>query len=177
MVIWRYQVLRTGIDNLRRERLVFDDIHRKLAKSLLVKKKEMAGVIAHTNHILESREKVVLLHIPPAPPTQPLCNHVQWLMLAGLCSGISVLKPLVILFCTIHPNSSIVLSALVICWPKRVLVGSLTQLHASIMSRNRYLWIFQKTETCLHPISYYCITAFSIIAHGSAEHAETLCIL
>jgi len=54
----RNQVLRTGIDNLRRERLVFDDIHRKLAKSLLVKKKEMAGVIAHTNHILESRDKV-----------------------------------------------------------------------------------------------------------------------
>ena len=55
-------MLRTGIDNLRRERLVFDDIHRKLAKSLLVKKKEMAGVIAHTNHILESREKVTPLH-------------------------------------------------------------------------------------------------------------------
>lgn len=54
----RNQVLRTGIDNLRRERLVFDDIHRKLAKSLLVKKKEMAGVITHTNHILESRDKV-----------------------------------------------------------------------------------------------------------------------
>ena len=54
----RNQVLRTGIDNLRRERLVFDDIHRKLAKSLQVKKKEMAGVIAHTNHILESRDKV-----------------------------------------------------------------------------------------------------------------------
>ncbi len=54
----RNQVLRTGIDNLRRERLVFDDIHRKLAKSLLEKKKEMAGVIAHTNHILESRDKV-----------------------------------------------------------------------------------------------------------------------
>ena len=54
----RNQVLRTDIDNLRRERLVFDDIHRKLAKSLLEKKKEMAGVIAHTNHILESRDKV-----------------------------------------------------------------------------------------------------------------------
>ena len=53
-----WQVLRTGIDNLRRERLVFDDIHRKLAKSLLAKKKEMAGVISHTNHILESRDKV-----------------------------------------------------------------------------------------------------------------------
>lgn len=50
--------LRTDIDNLRRERLVFDDIHRKLAKSLLVKRKEMAAVIAHTNHILESRDKV-----------------------------------------------------------------------------------------------------------------------
>lgn len=60
------QVVRTGIDNLRRERLVFDDIHRKLAKSLLVKKKEMAGVIAHTNHILESREKV-----PSLPPSHP----------------------------------------------------------------------------------------------------------
>ena len=54
----RNQMLRTGIDNLRRERLVFDDIHRKLAKALLVKKKEMAGVIAHTNHILEARDKV-----------------------------------------------------------------------------------------------------------------------
>ena len=60
------QVLRTGIDNLRRERLVFDDIHRKLAKSLLVKKKEMAGVIGHTNHILESRDKV-----DPLPPFDP----------------------------------------------------------------------------------------------------------
>lgn len=56
----RNQVLRTGIDNLRRERLVFDDIHRKLAKSLLAKKKEMAGVISHTNHILESRDKAIL---------------------------------------------------------------------------------------------------------------------
>ena len=56
------QVLRTGIDNLRRERLVFDDIHRKLAKSLLVKKKEMGGVIAHTNQILESRDKVRQLY-------------------------------------------------------------------------------------------------------------------
>lgn len=52
------QGLRTIIDNLRRERLVYDDIHRKLAKSLLTKRKEMAAVIAHTNHILESRDRV-----------------------------------------------------------------------------------------------------------------------
>lgn len=58
--------LRTDIDNLRRERLVFDDIHRKLAKSLLVKRKEMAAVIAHTNHILESRDKVSSSTCPAA---------------------------------------------------------------------------------------------------------------
>ena len=77
-------MLRTGIDNLRRERLVFDDIHRKLAKSLLVKKKEMAGVIAHTNHILESREKVIPLHsfdvlrYPFAPPAQSAAQLYQY---------------------------------------------------------------------------------------------------
>lgn len=85
------QVLRTGIDNLRRERLVFDDIHRKLAKSLLVKKKEMAGVISHTNHILESREKVIIApplggsQFPLGPPiclfnTLPgKCQRMCWL--------------------------------------------------------------------------------------------------
>lgn len=92
-VTWCYnQVLRTGIDNLRRERLVFDDIHRKLAKSLLVKKKEMAGVIAHTNHILESRDKVIPLQLLPTPP--PLSSPSRPLkhsfILAGMCSGITV---------------------------------------------------------------------------------------
>ena len=74
----RNQVLRTGIDNLRRERLVFDDIHRKLAKSLLVKKKEMAGVIAHTNHILEGRDKVRhCIRLTQNMPSRRVCVHYK----------------------------------------------------------------------------------------------------
>ena len=67
--------LRTDIDNLRRERLVFDDIHRKLAKSLLVKRKEMAAVIAHTNHILESRDKVGGLESNHYHHVTAQCSH------------------------------------------------------------------------------------------------------
>ncbi|KAL3134677.1 Outer dynein arm protein 1, variant 3 [Trebouxia sp. C0010 RCD-2024] len=82
----RNQVLRTGIDNLRRERLVFDDIHRKLAKSLLVKKKEMAGVIAHTNHILESREKAIaeMGMIKTQGDREQAMSEAEWKQLSNL---------------------------------------------------------------------------------------------
>ncbi|DBA84656.1 TPA: outer dynein arm assembly [Trebouxia sp. C0004] len=82
----RNQVLRTGIDNLRRERLVFDDIHRKLAKSLLVKKKEMAGVIAHTNHILESRDKAIaeMGMIKAQGDREQAMSEAEWKQLSNL---------------------------------------------------------------------------------------------
>lgn len=82
----RNQVLRTGIDNLRRERLVFDDIHRKLAKSLLVKKKEMAGVIAHTSHILESREKAIaeMGMIKAQGDREQAMSEAEWKQLSNL---------------------------------------------------------------------------------------------
>ncbi|DBA80395.1 TPA: Outer dynein arm protein 1 [Trebouxia sp. C0005] len=82
----RNEVLRTGIDNLRRERLVFDDIHRKLAKSLLVKKKEMAGVIAHTNHILESRDKAIaeMGMIKAQGDREQAMSEAEWKQLSNL---------------------------------------------------------------------------------------------
>ena len=52
------QVLRGKIDNLRRERLVFDDIFKKLEKSLQLQKKEMAGIIHISNGAFDTREKV-----------------------------------------------------------------------------------------------------------------------
>jgi chromosome segregation ATPase len=48
--------LRENIDNLRRERLVFDQIYRKLEKELAEKKKEMARIIEISNKAYEARD-------------------------------------------------------------------------------------------------------------------------
>merc|ERR1719460_2214482 len=48
--------LRESIDNLRRERLVFDQIYRKLEKELAEKKKEMARIIEISNKAYEARD-------------------------------------------------------------------------------------------------------------------------
>ncbi len=49
--------LRETIDNLRRERVVFDNIYRKLEKELHEKKKQMANVIEDSNRAYEARDK------------------------------------------------------------------------------------------------------------------------
>lgn len=49
--------LRETIDNLRRERVVFDNIYRKLEKDLHEKKKEMATVIEDSNNAYEDRDR------------------------------------------------------------------------------------------------------------------------
>ncbi|KAL3917972.1 MAG: hypothetical protein SGPRY_006191, partial [Prymnesium sp.] len=48
--------LRENIDNLRRERLVFDQIYKKLEKELTEKKKEMARIIEISNKAYEARD-------------------------------------------------------------------------------------------------------------------------
>jgi hypothetical protein len=50
--------LREEIDNLRRERVVFDQINAKLAKELHEKKKEMAQIIEISNIAYEARDQV-----------------------------------------------------------------------------------------------------------------------
>lgn len=50
------KVLREQIDLLRRERLVFDDIYRKLENELQQKKKEMANIIEQANAAYEARD-------------------------------------------------------------------------------------------------------------------------
>ena len=50
------RALRDSIDNLRRERLVFDQIYKKLEKELAEKKKEMARIIEVSNKAYESRD-------------------------------------------------------------------------------------------------------------------------
>eukprot|EP00930_Biecheleria_cincta_P051059 TRINITY_DN3621_c0_g1_i1.p1 TRINITY_DN3621_c0_g1~~TRINITY_DN3621_c0_g1_i1.p1 ORF type:complete len:572 (+),score=163.73 TRINITY_DN3621_c0_g1_i1:194-1909(+) len=50
------RVLREQIDTLRRERIVFDDIYRKLESELQAKKKEMASIIAQANDAYEARD-------------------------------------------------------------------------------------------------------------------------
>ncbi len=49
--------LRTEIDNLRRERVVFDQIYKKLEKELQEKKKEMSNVIEISNVAYEARDQ------------------------------------------------------------------------------------------------------------------------
>lgn len=58
--------LRDHIDNLRRERLVFDDVHRKLEKGLASEKREMGAIILQSNMSHEGRERVRALpsHLP-----------------------------------------------------------------------------------------------------------------
>lgn len=48
--------LREQIDTLRRERVVFDDIYRKLENELLQKKNEMANIIDQANSAYEARD-------------------------------------------------------------------------------------------------------------------------
>lgn len=50
--------LREHINNLRRERLVYDSIYKKLEKDLQEKKKEMAGIIDICNAAYEARDAV-----------------------------------------------------------------------------------------------------------------------
>jgi chromosome segregation ATPase len=49
--------LRDKIDNLRRERVVFDGIYKKMERELHDKKKEMAGLIEEANLAYESRDQ------------------------------------------------------------------------------------------------------------------------
>lgn len=49
--------LREEIDNLRRERVVFDNIYRKLEKELHEKKKQMANIIEISNQAYEARDQ------------------------------------------------------------------------------------------------------------------------
>ena len=49
--------LREKIDNLRRERVVFDNIYRKLERELHQKKKKMANIIELSNQAYESRDQ------------------------------------------------------------------------------------------------------------------------
>merc|ERR1712066_933330 len=50
------RTLRDQIDTLRRERVVFDDIYRKLENELAQKKKEMANIIEQANAAYEARD-------------------------------------------------------------------------------------------------------------------------
>ena len=49
--------LRASIDSLRRERVVFDNIYRKLEKELHEKKKQMANIIEMSNQAYETRDQ------------------------------------------------------------------------------------------------------------------------
>jgi len=50
------RALREQIDTLRRERVVFDDIYKKLENELHTKKKEMANIIEQANAAYEARD-------------------------------------------------------------------------------------------------------------------------
>ena len=51
--------LREGIDNLRRERVVFDGINARLSAELHEKKKEMAQIIEISNLAYEARDQAL----------------------------------------------------------------------------------------------------------------------
>jgi chromosome segregation ATPase len=49
--------LREEIDNLRRERVAFDNVYRKMERELHEKKKEMANIIEISNIAYEARDQ------------------------------------------------------------------------------------------------------------------------
>merc|ERR1719277_2995260 len=51
------RVTREQIDTLRRERVVFDDIYKKLENELVQKKREMANIIEQANAAYEARDQ------------------------------------------------------------------------------------------------------------------------
>jgi chromosome segregation ATPase len=66
--ITKNKELREQINNLRRERLVFDGIYKKLEKELQDKKKDMARIIDVCNIAYESRDAA-------SPPTLQTCDR------------------------------------------------------------------------------------------------------
>jgi len=49
--------LRQQIDSLRRERVIFDNLYKKLEKELHEKRKKMASIIESANSAYEERDK------------------------------------------------------------------------------------------------------------------------
>lgn len=49
--------LRQQIDSLRRERVIFDNLYKKLEKELHEKRKQMANIIETANTAYEERDK------------------------------------------------------------------------------------------------------------------------
>jgi hypothetical protein len=90
--------MRENIDNLRRERLVFDKIYKKLERELAEKKKEMARIIEISNKAYEARDAAQQemaglkaqagCHRRPTPPPPPA--------LSLLPCPLPVLHPLVL---------------------------------------------------------------------------------
>ena len=56
VAISKNKELREGIDSLRRERVIFDNIYRKLEKELHHKWEEMANIIEVANSAYEERD-------------------------------------------------------------------------------------------------------------------------
>lgn len=50
--------LRTGVDALRKERLVFEEAHRKAQAALVMQKRDMIGLIRSIHGAHEQRERV-----------------------------------------------------------------------------------------------------------------------
>ena len=57
MAISKNKDLRESIDSLRRERVIFDNIYRKLEKELHKKREEMANIIEIANSAYEERDR------------------------------------------------------------------------------------------------------------------------
>ena len=72
--------LREKIDNLRRERVVFDNIYRKLERELHQKKKKMANIIELSNQAYESRDQqkeIAAIQQADAKETQEYDEQMQ----------------------------------------------------------------------------------------------------
>jgi len=78
--------LRENIDNLRRERLVFDQIYKKLEKELVEKKKEMAHIIEVSNKAYEARDAAVneMARLKAQADKEQASFEVEWKELGRL---------------------------------------------------------------------------------------------
>merc|ERR1719284_150520 len=84
--------LREQIDTLRRERVVFDDIYRKLENELQQKKTEMANIIEQANAAYEAREQAQMAALKQQADREHMEFEREWKELGKLIQNDKKMK-------------------------------------------------------------------------------------
>ena len=106
--------LRTNIDNLRRERIVFDGIYKKLENDLLLVKNEMAAIIAEANtaYIQRDYAQSEMLRLKDSADAEQKQFEAEWKELTKLIDQDQKMKDFLINKDRENMNDAVVTSVL-----------------------------------------------------------------